>query len=96
MNTGNFRLHKWISNGREILLKLQNSKISSKIIGFELNERVLGLLWHRQKDVLQIQVVDNNLSVSKRSILSVIISIFGPFVMRGPSILESKLTNQEL
>ena len=62
LNTGGFRLHKWISNDREILLSLPNSEISSKAVDLELNDlpigRALGLLWDPQK--LQIKAVDRN------------------------------------
>ena len=59
LNTGGFRLHKWISNDREILLSLPNSEISSKVVDLELNdlpiERALGLLWDPQKDLFANQ-----------------------------------------
>ena len=67
MNTGGFRLHKWISNDREILLPLPNSEISSKAVDLELNnfriEQALGLLWDPQKDVLKIKAVDKKMPV---------------------------------
>ena len=100
LNTGSFRLHKWISNDREILLSLPNSKISSKVVDLQLNdlpiEQALGLLLDPQKDVLQIKAVDNDLPVSKRGILSFISSIFDPLGMITPAILEPKLIIQEL
>ena len=100
LNTGGFRLHKWISNDREILLSLQNSEISSKVVDLELNdlpiERALGLLWDPQKDVLQIKAVDKNLTISKRGILSFLSSTFDPLGMIAPAILEPKLIIQEL
>ena len=95
LNTGSFRLHKWISNDREILLSLPNSKISSKVVDLQLNdlpiEQALGLLLDPQKDVLQIKAVDKDLPVSKRGILSFISSIFDPLGMIAPAILEPKL-----
>ena len=100
LNTGGFRLHKWISNDREILLSLPNSKISSKVVDLQLNdlpkEQALGLLLDPQKDVLQIKAVDKDLPVSKRGILSFISSIFDPLGMIAPAILEPKLIIQEL
>ena len=54
LNTGGFRLHKWISNDREILLSLPHSEIPSKVVDLELNDlpikRALGLPWDPQKD----------------------------------------------
>ena len=92
LNTGGFRLHKWISNDREILLSLPSSEISSKVVDLELNvlpiERALGLLWDPQKDVLQIKAVDENLQVSKRGILCLISTIFDPLGMIAPAILD--------
>ena len=100
LNTGSFRLHKWISNDREILLSLPNSKISSKVVDLQLNdlpiEQALGLLLDPQKDVLQIKAVDKDLPVSKRGILSFISSIFDPLGMIAPAILEPKLIIQKL
>ena len=98
MNTGGFRLHKWISNDREILSSLPNCEISSKIVVLELNdlpiERQLWLRWDPQKDVLPIKAVDKNLPVSKRGILSFISSIFDPLRMIAPAILEPKLSSK--
>ena len=100
LNTGGFRLHKGISNDREILLALPNSEIPLKVVDLELNDllikRALGLLWDPQKDVLQIKAGDKNLPVSKRGILSFISSIFDPLGMIAPAILEPKLIIQEL
>ena len=100
MNSGGFRLHKWISNDREILLALPNGEISLKVVDLELNdlpiERALGLLWDSHKNVLQIKAVDKNLPVLKRGILSFIGSIFDPLEMIASAILEPKLIIQEL
>ena len=67
LNIGGFRLHKSISNDREILLPLPNSEISSKAVDLELNdfpiEQALGLLWDPQKDVLKIKAVDKKMPV---------------------------------
>ena len=74
LNACGFRLHKWISNDREILFSLPNNEISLKVVDLELNdlpiERALGLLWDPQKDILQIRAADKNLPVSKSGILS--------------------------
>ena len=98
LNTGGFRLHKGISNDREILLALPNSEIPLKVVDLELNDllikRALGLLWDPQKDVLQIKAGDKNLPVSKRGILSFISSIFDPLRMIAPAILEPKLSSK--
>ena len=95
LNTGGFPLHKWISNDREILLSLLNSEISWKVVDLELNilpiERALRLLWDLQKDVLQIKAVDKNLPVSKRGILSFIISMSDPLGMIAPAILHLRV-----
>ncbi|XP_055605504.1 uncharacterized protein LOC129753684 [Uranotaenia lowii] len=87
LSTAGFELHKWGSNEKS-LLPGQNVIPVTKI---------LGLLWdsHADKFSFSNQVIDN-LTATKRQVLSEIQKVFDPLGLLSPIIINGKLLMQEL
>ena len=79
---------------------LPSAELSPSSINLDLEdtsiERVLGILWNPRKGSLQIKVSKREVSLTKRGILSYLSSIFDPFGILTPIILEAKAIIQSL
>ena len=98
-----FRLTKWVSNNQEILEQLPKNELKFKEKLEQLSDenkfqKVLGLLWNLTSDTLKIPstIKINNVKFTKRSLLSIICSIFDPLGFVAPCLIEPKLIIQEL
>ena len=100
LKMGGFCLTKWISNNQEILSALPSAELSPSSINLVIEdtgiERALGILWNPCKDSLQIKVSKREVPLTKRGILSYTSSIFDPFGILTPVILEPKVIIQSL
>ena len=86
-----FRLTKWVSNNQEILEQLPKNELKFKEKLEQLSDenkfqKVLGLLWNLTSDTLKIPstIKINNVKFTKRSLLSIICSIFDPLGFVAP------------
>ena len=99
-NSRGFNLTKFLSNSHKILKSLPNSILSPKLVDLDFDkiplERVLGILWDPNEDVLKVKVLCKEVPNTKRGIISFTSSIFDPLEMNSPAILEPKLLIQEL
>ena len=85
-------LRDWTSNSKEVLDKipLYDQANRSKM-------KILGLLWHVEEDNMTVTYhVGNNLTLSKRTVLSEIASIYDPLGLFSPVTLHGKLFLQTL
>ena len=101
LNSCGFRLNKFISNSTFVLESLLKTEISSKYVNnLDLNslisERTLGLIRNIGNDTFTSKPVINDLTDTKRGILSVLSSVFDPLGILTPSLIEAKHIIQEL
>ena len=101
LNSCGFRLNKFISNSTFVLESLLKTEISSKYVNnLDLNslisERTLGLIRNIGNDTFTSKPVINDLTDTKRGILSVLSFVFDPLGILTPSLIEAKHIIQEL
>ncbi|XP_022799870.1 uncharacterized protein LOC111337773 [Stylophora pistillata] len=98
--TGGFRLTKWMSNSREVLTAIPSSEVACDIIHLDRNglpqERVLGVKWCAEQDLLSLEPAKSKFPNTKRGILSVTSSVFDPLGLTAPYVIKAKLIIQEL
>ncbi|KAL8559090.1 hypothetical protein ACOMHN_008278 [Nucella lapillus] len=99
---GNLRLHKLMSNSKELLSEFPDSEIVTKtttsltaLSTVAVTERTLGLQWNTENDTLGFSYPANVSLETRRGVLSTIASVYdplgfiAPFVLRGRLILQS-------
>ena len=101
MKLGGFRLTKFLSNKEEVIKALPTSEVSNSTenIQFadEVNERALGTNWSLKNDLFQFNSVKMSTDLyTKREVLKVIASVFGPLGFLSPFIVSGKSFLQEL
>ena len=101
LNSCGFGLNKFISNSTFVLESLLKTEISSKYVNnLDLNslisERTLGLIRNIENDTFTSKPVINDLTDTKRGIVSVLSSVFDPLGILTPSLIEAKHIIQEL
>ena len=103
LSSRGFRLTKWVSNNQEILEQLPKNELKFNKKLEQLSDenkfqKILGLLWNLTLDTLKIPstIKINNAKFTKRSLLSIICSIFDPLGFVAPCLIEPKLIIQEL
>nr|XP_039271502.1 uncharacterized protein LOC120345955 isoform X3 [Styela clava] len=96
------KLHKFVSNRREVLESIPECDRASSVKTIDLNndplpiERVLGMLWDVNDDVFRYHLQLKNQPRTRRGFLSIVSSIFDPMGFLSPVILEGKKILQEL
>lgn len=99
---GGFRLHKFISNSREVLNSVppEDRATDKKDLSLVSNdpeiERALGVHWCTESDTLQFRIELKDKPLSRRGILSTVSSIYDPLGLVAPVILQGKRILQEL
>jgi len=95
LNLGGFELKKWASNHPDVLKDVFES---NKEIKFTENDaiKVLGVKWLPQSDCFSYDVNVKDHKVTKRSILSIMSSIYDPLGWLTPTILWAKKLMQTL
>jgi len=96
-----FNLRKWVSNNCEVVSKINCENNDKYYVHENEFKKALGLVWHAKLDFLTYTVKDmdlsgSNQSLTKRSILSNISSIFDPLGLMSPIIIRAKLLIQLL
>jgi len=101
MLRGGFPLRKWMSNSAELLNDVPDIGNKSMTI-MELENKmtkILSLFWCPERDVFKYKIETiklNDLSVTKRNILSQIASLFDPLGLVGPIVIRAKILMQKL
>ncbi|XP_047502961.1 uncharacterized protein LOC125048341 [Penaeus chinensis] len=99
---GGFKLHKFLSNKKEVLeaisleekvKSLKNLDLSSEALPIE---RTLGVEWCIESDTFQVRISINDKPITRRGILSTVSSVFDPMGMVSPFILIGKRILQTL
>ena len=99
---GGFYLHKFTSNNSEVLNSVppedpatdnRNPSLVSNDLAIE---RALGVHWCIETDTLQFRIELKHKPLSRRGILSTVISIYDPLGLVAPVILQVKRILQEL
>ncbi|XP_073961981.1 uncharacterized protein [Choristoneura fumiferana] len=103
LNSGGFKLQKWCSNSELFMRQLkENQKIDeTQTVEIQKKENVktLGVTWSVKSDTLSIPNkirVEEDVIMTKRSILSDIASLFDPMGWIAPSIVLAKIFLQKL
>lgn len=99
---GNLRLHKLISNSREVMESIPKSEQAKEVKNLDLNfeelpiERALGIQWCVESDNFQFRLMINEKPMTRRGILSTVASIFDPLGCLAPFVLLGKQILQQM
>ena len=101
---GKLRLHKFISNSKEVLRSLSSTECASStstITNISLGEnnidRALGMLWCTETDSFHFNFTPSPCkTVTRRHVLSIVASVFDPLGCLAPFTLIGKQILQEL
>nr|XP_021335998.1 uncharacterized protein LOC110440142 [Danio rerio] len=99
---GGFRLTKWVSNNRKVLLSIPEDQRASGVKDLDLDqdslpiERALGMQWCTDDDTFTYHIKVQEKPSSRRGILSVVNSIYDPLGFLAPLILPVKLLLRDL
>ncbi|XP_037400478.1 uncharacterized protein LOC119265102 [Pygocentrus nattereri] len=101
-STGNLRLHKFISNSKEVLATIPKEKCAEAATDKDLAlgelqiERALGVQWCVTSDEFQFRVVIKDKPFTRRGVLSTVASVFDPLGFVAPFILVGKQILQQM
>ncbi|XP_022794387.1 uncharacterized protein LOC111333131 [Stylophora pistillata] len=99
---GGFRLHKFVSNGKEVIRRIPEQDRAEGVKELDLDldslplERALGVHWCVESDCFQFTIVLPDKPCTRRGILSTVSSIFDPLGFVAPLLLDGKPILQEL
>lgn len=100
LKEGGFRLTKFLSNRREVLLTLPSQERANPTLNLELHRLpincTLGLHWDAERDVFCFKTVSTNKPATKHGVLSTISTLFDPLGLLSPFLLPVKVLIQEL
>ena len=102
LRRGGFRLTKWLSNRREVLASVPKSDRAPSVKSLNLDleklpiDRALGMQWDTEQDTFSFRTIRDVTANTRRSILSVMSSLYDPLGLAAPMILPAKLLLQEL
>lgn len=102
LRSGGFELKKWSSNSDELMTNLpathrRNTQPLS--INFDDVIKTLGIYWHPHQDLFRFKVnltPSNNLTPTKRILLSDVAKLFDPLGWLAPSVILAKIMFQKL
>ncbi|XP_041458034.1 uncharacterized protein LOC121410188 [Lytechinus variegatus] len=96
------RLHKIMSNKKEVLEKFTTDDMSKGLADLNLDidplplERALGVVWCVESDSLQFRIELNDRPLTRRGVLSTVCSIYDPNGFASPVTLHGKQILQSL
>ncbi|KAK3748954.1 hypothetical protein QZH41_006840 [Actinostola sp. cb2023] len=99
---GGFRLHKFISNSKEVIETIPQPERADGIKNLDMDkdnltiERALGVQWCVESDTLQFRIVLKDRPFTRRGILATVSSVFDPLGLVAPVILLGKRILQSL
>ncbi|XP_019211648.1 uncharacterized protein LOC109200512 [Oreochromis niloticus] len=99
--TGGLRLHKFVSNSKQVLNSLPEEDCAETVrkdlsLGEQQIERALGVKWCIDSDHFQFRVVVNEQPLSRRGVLSTVASIYDPLGFVAPFVLLGKQILQQM
>ncbi|XP_062283902.1 uncharacterized protein LOC133988306 [Scomber scombrus] len=100
--TGGFKLNKWVSNSRALILSIPEEDRAKEVkdLDFEQDflpvERALGVQWCLETDSFRFKIQLPEKTLTRRRILSVVSSIYDPLGMVAPVILPARQILQQL
>lgn len=100
--TGGFKLTKWTSNSRAVLASVPVEERAKEVKDLDLDkdklpiERALGMRWDIESDTFFFSITPKQPSVTRRSILSVLNSVYDPLGFIAPVMLTGKGILQDL
>ena len=99
---GGFRLHKFISNRKEVIDSIPAEDRAKGIKDLDLeheelpSERVLRIEWCVECDAFQFRITLKDKSFTRRGIISTVSSIYDPLGFAAPFLLQGKRILQDL
>ncbi len=99
---GKLRLHKFLSNKREVLESVCVTECAAEVKNVDLNhddlpvQRVLGVRWNVESDAFSFRVSHDEKPATRRGILSIVASVYDPLGFLAPFILLGKKVLQEM
>lgn len=99
---GGFNLTKWCSNQREVLSEIPIEDLSKGLRNLDLDssqlplERTLGVLWNPEDDQFQFQCILKMMKATRRTMLSVVSSIYDPLGFITPLLMPAKNILQDM
>ncbi|XP_013412394.1 uncharacterized protein LOC106175106 [Lingula anatina] len=101
--SGGIRLHKFLSNSREVLETVPESERATEVNGVDLNKdrlpvsTALGLQWNVEDDVFQYRAFTSEVKAkTRRGVLSTVASVYDPQGFLSPFILIGKQILQQM
>ena len=98
---GGFRLTKWLSNGRDVLVEIPECERTSSVVNLDIEDLptgcVLGLKWNVEADKFvwdvsaRLRPLVEARPVTRRGILSIVSSLFDPIGFIAPYVMKAKL-----
>ena len=102
LESGGFHITKWLSNSREVLDSMSENERAPCVKDLGANdilpkERALGVLWNTETDTFGFQsMARKQYPVTRRSILSLVCSIYDPLGLISPCVLPGRILLQDL
>lgn len=99
---GGLRLHKFMSNDRDVLESIPPSERAINVSDMDLSfnnlplERALGIQWDVESDHFRFNVSLKEQPATRRGILSTVASLFDPLGLVAPILLKAKIILQEM
>ena len=99
---GGFRLHKFVSNSKEVIRRIPEQDRADDVKELDLDldslplERALGVHWCVESDCFQFTIVLQDKACTRRGILCTVSSIFDPLGFIALFLLDGKSILQEL
>ena len=98
---GGLRLHKFVSNDKDVLESIPPSERASDTthtLAFDdmSSERVLGIRWHIVSDCFKFDINLKDQPATRRGILSTVASFYDPLGFEAPFLLKGKSILQEM
>ena len=99
---GGMRLHKFISNSKEVIATINPEDRAKELKDLDLNsdslpvEHALGIQWCVETDSFQFRITLQDKPLRRRGILSTVSSVYDPLGFLAPFILTGKQILQQL
>lgn len=98
----NIRLHKFLSNNKDVLAEIPESERGESAMTVNIftdklpNQRTLGMEWCLEEDTFKFNTTPTTQTPTKRHILSTVAQIYDPMGLIAPFVLKGKLTLQRV
>ena len=97
LQEGGFNLTKFVTNDEEVLKMIKEEDRAKEIkeFGEEVVSKALGIRWEVGEDVFKIKVDVKEQEVTRKSMLSVVASMYDPLGLVSPCIITGRMLFQE-